>query len=69
MSDSEKLVDPLMRTASAMSRGRPILSKAFSLSSPNVAGLMDTDSEILERIRDLEEQISLQQVRSEEGIV
>ena len=68
MSDSEKLVDPLMRTASAMSRGRPVLSKAFSLSSPNVAGLMDTDTEILERIRDLEEQISLQQVRGERDL-
>ena len=63
MSDSEKLVDPVMRTASAMSRGRP-LSKAFSLSTPNVAGLMDSDTEILDRIRDLEEQIAMQQVRS-----
>ena len=61
MSDSEKLVDPVMRTASAMSRGRP-LSKAFSLSTPNVAGLMDSDTEILDRIRDLEEQIAMQQV-------
>ena len=63
MSDSEKLVDPVMRTASAMSRGRP-LSKAFSLSTPNVAGLMDSDTEILDRIRDLEEQIAMQQVCS-----
>lgn len=63
MSDSEKMVDPVMRTASAMSRGRP-LSKAFSLSTPNVAGLMDSDTEILDRIRDLEEQIAMQQVRN-----
>lgn len=63
MSDSEKLVDPIMRTASALSRSRPNLTKAFSLSSPNVAGMMDPDTEILDRIRDLEEQIAMQQVR------
>ena len=62
MSDSERLVDPVMRTASAMSRGRSNLTKAFSLSTPNVAGLMDSDTEILDRIRDLEEQIAMQQV-------
>merc|ERR1712226_143563 len=68
MSDSEKLVDPIMRTASALSRSRPILTKAFSLSSPNVAGMMDPDTEILDRIRDLEEQIAMQQetIRSQQ---
>merc|ERR1712066_655145 len=57
-----------MRTASAMSRGRSNLSKSFSLSTPNVAGLMDPDTEILDRIRDLEEQISMQQetIRSQQ---
>ena len=62
-SESERMLDPIARSTSAMSRaGRPGLTKAFSMSTPNVAGMLDTENSILERIRDLELQISSQQV-------
>lgn len=70
MNDTEKAVDPVTRAASAMGRGqRPGLSKAWSVSSPNMVALaglggQDNDLDILERIRDLEEQIAAQQVKS-----
>merc|ERR1719483_2069887 len=50
------------RSTSALSRaGRPGLMKSFSVSTPNVAGMLDSENAILERIRDLELQISHQQ--------
>ena len=62
-SESERMLDPVARSTSALSRaGRPGLTKSFSLSTPNVAGLMDTETAILDRIRDLEQQIACQQV-------
>ena len=87
MTDGERALDPVTRAASALGRvARPGLSKAWSVSSPNMAQLgahtgtlshvtivtchtlhymstADTDTvDILERIRDLEEQIAGQQV-------
>ena len=94
MTDGERALDPVTRAASALGRvARPGLSKAWSVSSPNMAQLgahtgrlshchtvtrdnrdvshitihnlstADTDTvDILERIRDLEEQIATQQV-------
>ena len=61
MNDSEKSLDPVTRAASAMGRGRPGLTKAWSVSSPNMTN-MDMEVDILERIRDLEGQIAAQQV-------
>ena len=65
MNDSERSLDPVTRAASAMGRGaRPGLSKSWSVSSPNMPGIMDnTETDILERIRDLEAQIAAQQVQ------
>ena len=69
MTDTERSLDPVAsRATSAMGRGiRPGLSKAWSVSSPNMAAIgalagLDTEVDILERIRDLEEQITAQQV-------
>ena len=64
MNDSERSIDPVTRAASAMGRGpRPGLSKAWSVSSPNMPGMMmENEIDILERIRDLEGQIAAQQV-------
>ena len=59
MNDSEKSLDPVTRAASALGRGRPGLTKAWSVSSPNMTNM---DMDILERIRDLEGQIAAQQV-------
>ena len=66
MNDSERSLDPVTRAASAMGRGaRPGLSKSWSVSSPNMPGIMDnTETDILERIRDLEAQIAAQQVQT-----
>ena len=61
MNDSEKSLDPVTRAASALGRGRPGLTKAWSVSSPNMTN-MDMEVDILERIRDLEGQIAAQQV-------
>ena len=56
------MVDPNIRKTSAFSHsGRPGLTKGYSVSTPNVASL-DDDNAILEKIRDLELQISNQQV-------
>ena len=65
MNDSERSLDAVTRAASAMGRGRPVLSKAWSVSSPNMTNMtnMDMEVDILERIRDLEGQISAQQVK------
>ena len=65
MNDSERSLDAVTRAASAMGRGRPVLSKAWSMSSPNMTNMtnMDMEVDILERIRDLEGQISAQQVK------
>ena len=65
MNEAERSLDPVTRATSALGRGqRPGLSKAWSVSSPNMAamGMMDHEVDILERIRDLEEQIAAQQV-------
>ena len=57
------MVDPNVRKTSAFSHaGRPGLTKEYSVSTPNVASL-DEDNSILEKIRDLELQISNQQAR------
>ena len=66
MNDSERSLDAVTRAASAMGRGRPALSKAWSVSSPNMTNMtnMDMEVDILERIRDLEGQISAQQVKN-----
>ena len=57
------MVDPNVRKTSALSHaGRPGLTKGYSVSTPNVASL-DADDAILEKIRDLELQISNQQAR------
>ena len=62
MNDSERSLDPVTRAASAMGRGaRPGLSKSWSVSSPNIVD--NTETDILERIRDLEAQIAAQQVQ------
>ena len=61
MNDSERSLDPVTRAASALGRGRPGLTKAWSVSSPNMTN-MDMEVDILERIRDLEGQIAAQQV-------
>ena len=71
-SESERMLDPAARTSSAFSRaGRPGLTKGYSISTPNVATL-DGDNAILERIREMELQISNQQasnnLRKEETI-
>ena len=64
MNDSERSIDPVTRAASALGRGpRPGLSKAWSVSSPNMPGMIDNELDILERIRDLEGQIAAQQVQ------
>ena len=63
-SESERMLDPVARSTSALSRnGRPGLMKSFSLSTPNVAGMLDAENAILDRIRDLELQIHGQQVQ------
>ena len=64
MNDSERSLDPVTRAASALGRGRPGLTKAWSVSSPNMTN-MDMEVDILERIRDLEGQIAAQQVSSD----
>ena len=64
-SESERMLDPVGRSTSALSRnGRPGLTKSFSLSTPNIAGMLDGQDAILDRIRDLELQISNQQVQN-----
>ena len=69
-SESERMLEPATRSTSAMSRaGRPGLVKSFSLSTPNVAGALDAETAILDRIRDLELQISSQQVRGYKLII
>ena len=61
------MLDPTARTTSAFSRaGRPGLTKGYSISTPNVATL-DGDNAILERIREMELQISNQQVSTDWG--
>ena len=57
------MLDPVTRSSSAFSRaGRPGLTKAFSVSTPNVAGTLDSEDAIMDRIRELELQIANQQV-------
>ena len=61
LSETERQLDPAgLRSASALGRGRPGLSRGLSM--PNIAGQVDSEAEILERIRDLELQIANQQV-------
>jgi hypothetical protein len=57
------MLDPNVRKTSAFGHvGRPGLTKGYTISTPNVATL-DADNAILERIRDLELQISNQQAQ------